>query len=100
MMETFLNSLSESFGWSDHLPAIRVFKNIISSGVQAAYLIFSRAVLSLASFSDCVLCLIFFLGITTVVTKQIPIRNRSLFPLSIMGSVAVRGAVGPHILKF
>src|ERR1700691_1166226 len=66
MMETFLNSLSESLGWSDRLPAIRVFKNIISSGVQAAYLIFSRAVLSLASFSDCVLCLIFFLSITTV----------------------------------
>ena len=68
MMETFLNSLSESFGRSDRLQAIRLFKNLISSGVQAAYLILSRAVLSLASSGVCVLCLIFFLSITTVVT--------------------------------
>jgi hypothetical protein len=44
MMETFLNSSFESFGWSEHLPAIQGFKKLISSGVQAAYLIFSRAV--------------------------------------------------------
>jgi len=55
MMETFLNSLSDSFGWSGRLPAIRLFKNLISSGVQVAYLIFSRAVLSLASSAVCVL---------------------------------------------
>jgi hypothetical protein len=68
MMETLLNSLSESFDWSSCLPAIRVFKNLISSEVQAAYLIFSRAVLSLASSGVYILCLIFFLSITTVVT--------------------------------
>ena len=35
-METFLNSLPDSFYCSGRLPAIRVFKNIISSGVQDA----------------------------------------------------------------
>ena len=40
-METFLNSWSESFGWSGHFPAsIQLFKNLIFSGVQAELAIF------------------------------------------------------------
>src|ERR1700676_2359971 len=65
-METFLNSLPDSFGCSGRLPAIRVFKNIISSGVQVAYFIFSRAVRNLASSGVCVFCLLFSLRIITV----------------------------------
>ena len=47
-METFLNFISDSFGCSEHLPAILVFKNLISSGVQL-HISFSRAVRNLTS---------------------------------------------------
>ena len=48
--------------------AIWVFMNLISSGVQAAYLIFARAVCNSTSSGVFVFCLTFSLRITTVVT--------------------------------
>jgi len=82
-METFLKCLSANFGWSDYLPATQPHRNLMSSAVHAAYLIFSRAVLNLASSTDCVFCHMFFCKITTVVTwcqSALPIAD--CYPLS------------------
>ena len=39
MIDAFWKSLAASFGWSGRLPAILVFKKLMSSGVQALYFI-------------------------------------------------------------
>ena len=67
MIDMFLNSLLQTDvlpGCSDN---IRVLRKLMSLGVHALYLIFLRAVLSLASSGLCFFCLMFCHRMTTVV---------------------------------
>src|SRR5882762_7079640 len=62
-----LNSGADRLGFEAPCPAILLLNKAKSSSVQDLYLMFSKAVLNLASSRVCVFCLIFCLKITTTV---------------------------------